>query len=152
MPRETLGQPVVDDALVFDAHGWLPPLRSGYPHCAVNSVATIDTDVIRRVAVSAPGGMPSTAELADLVGDARVVLIGESSHGTREFYDARARITQWLIAERGFCDRRSHYFHARAADQFDAIIHIDRTEALEPLEPSSQWTAGELPESYPSGL
>jgi erythromycin esterase-like protein len=69
----------------------------------VSSVATTDTDVIRRVAVSAPGGTPPTAELADLVGDARIVLIGESSHGTREFYDARARITQWLIAQRGFC-------------------------------------------------
>lgn len=40
--------------------------------------------------------------LAELVGDARIVLIGESSHGTHEFYQARAAMTQWLIEEKGF--------------------------------------------------
>ncbi|MBF6302153.1 erythromycin esterase family protein [Nocardia amamiensis] len=46
-------------------------------------------------------------------------------------------------------ERRSHYFRARIADQFDAVIHIDRTTALEPLERTSQWESGELPETYP---
>jgi erythromycin esterase-like protein len=36
------------------------------------------------------------------IGDARVVLIGESTHGTSEFYRTRARITGRLIAEKGF--------------------------------------------------
>lgn len=38
----------------------------------------------------------------DVVGDARVVLIGEASHGTHEFYRVRAEITKRLIRERGF--------------------------------------------------
>ncbi len=38
----------------------------------------------------------------DLVGDARVVLLGEASHGTREFYEIRAELTKRLVAERGF--------------------------------------------------
>jgi len=49
-------------------------------------------------------------------------------------------------------ERQSHYFHVRPADQFDAMIHIDQTRALEPLEPTSLWIAGETPETYPSGL
>jgi erythromycin esterase-like protein len=49
-------------------------------------------------------------------------------------------------------ERISHYFHARIADQFDAVIHIDQTSALEPLERSSEWQAGELPETYPTGV
>lgn len=49
-------------------------------------------------------------------------------------------------------ERQSHYFHVRPADQFDAMIHIDRTRALEPLEPTSLWVAGETPETYPTGL
>ncbi|MEM6108695.1 erythromycin esterase family protein [Mycobacterium sp. 050272] len=49
-------------------------------------------------------------------------------------------------------ERQSHYYHVRPADQFDAMIHIDRTRALEPLEPTSLWIAGETPETYPSGL
>lgn len=51
-------------------------------------------------------------------------------------------------------ERRSHYFHAHVADQFDVLIHIDRTEALEPLEPSAPWRTPTLepPETYPSAL
>jgi erythromycin esterase-like protein len=49
-------------------------------------------------------------------------------------------------------ERQSHYFHVRTADQFDAIIHIDKTRALEPLEVGSLWVAGETPETYPTGL
>ncbi len=40
--------------------------------------------------------------LLDLIGDARLVLIGEATHGTEEFYRERAVITRRLIEERGF--------------------------------------------------
>ncbi|MGA8330406.1 MAG: erythromycin esterase family protein, partial [Mycobacterium sp.] len=60
-------------------------------------------DVIRSVAVDAPSGVPPREMLSELIGDARIVLIGESSHGTHEFYQARAEITKWLIEEKGFC-------------------------------------------------
>src|SRR4051794_29078030 len=38
----------------------------------------------------------------DRFGDARIVLLGEATHGTSEFYRARAAITQRLIAQHGF--------------------------------------------------
>jgi len=40
--------------------------------------------------------------LLDRIGTARVVLLGEASHGTSEFYRFRARVTRELIAKRGF--------------------------------------------------
>ena len=40
--------------------------------------------------------------LLERIGDARVVLLGESTHGTSEFYRMRTRITQELILRRGF--------------------------------------------------
>jgi erythromycin esterase-like protein len=46
----------------------------------------------------------------------------------------------------------SHYLHARIAEQFDAVVHIDETQALEPLEVTSEWEAGEVPETFPSGV
>lgn len=49
-------------------------------------------------------------------------------------------------------ERWSHYFHARLSEQFDAIVHFDHSRAVEPLERTSQWEAGELPETYPSAL
>jgi erythromycin esterase-like protein len=50
-------------------------------------------------------------------------------------------------------ERVSHYFHARLADQFDAVIHIDQTTAVQPLEvTSAPEEAGEVPETYPSAV
>jgi erythromycin esterase-like protein len=49
-------------------------------------------------------------------------------------------------------ERQSHYFAASLPDQFDGIFHIDETRAVEPLERTVEWVAGEVEETYPSGL
>lgn len=49
-------------------------------------------------------------------------------------------------------ERASHYFDARLGEQFDAVIHLDETRALEPLERTAPWERGELPETYPSAV
>jgi erythromycin esterase-like protein/predicted phosphoribosyltransferase len=49
-------------------------------------------------------------------------------------------------------ERASHYFHARLPEQFDFVLHFDETRAVEPLERSALWTAGETAETFPSGL
>ena len=40
--------------------------------------------------------------LMQAIGDARIVLLGEASHGTSEYYTWRAAITKRLIQEKGF--------------------------------------------------
>ncbi|WP_202683838.1 erythromycin esterase family protein [Skermanella mucosa] len=45
---------------------------------------------------------PDFAAPFDALGSARVVLLGESSHGTSEFYRARAAITRRLVERHGF--------------------------------------------------
>jgi erythromycin esterase-like protein len=47
---------------------------------------------------------------------------------------------------------QSHYFEANLIQQFDIVIHLDHTRALEPLELTPLWDAGEPPETYPTGL
>ncbi|MDE3152869.1 MAG: erythromycin esterase family protein [Gemmatimonadota bacterium] len=49
-------------------------------------------------------------------------------------------------------ERQSHYFHSRLPGQFDAVLHYDRTRAVEPLERTAVWEHGEMPETYPSAL
>jgi len=49
-------------------------------------------------------------------------------------------------------ERQSHYFDARLAEQFDAVIHFDETQALEPLERYALWETGEPPETFPTGM
>ncbi|MGM8888834.1 erythromycin esterase family protein, partial [Psychrobacter sp. 1U2] len=65
--------------------------------------------------------------LMERIGDSRVVLLGESSHGTAEFYEMRARITKELIEKKGFtivtaeadwtdAAHINHYIHGREQD------------------------------------
>ena len=49
-------------------------------------------------------------------------------------------------------ERQSHYFMTRLARQFDALVHIDHSHALEPLDRGSTWVSGEVPETFPSGV
>jgi erythromycin esterase-like protein len=46
-------------------------------------------------------------------------------------------------------ERASHYFQARLPEQFDAVLHFDETRAVEPLERTAEWEAGEVPETFP---
>ena len=49
-------------------------------------------------------------------------------------------------------ERASHYLRAHLAEQFDFVLHFDETRAVEPLERSALWEAGEVAETFPSGL
>lgn len=40
--------------------------------------------------------------IIDAIGDAKIVLLGEASHGTSEFYSVRAELTKRLLEEKGF--------------------------------------------------
>lgn len=46
----------------------------------------------------------------------------------------------------------SHYFDATVGEQFDAVIHLDETHAVAPLERTSEWERGELPDTCPWGV
>lgn len=105
-----------------------PPAR---PTTAVNvpSVRTITH-------FADPFESVETADLSRLlqrIGDARIVLIGEATHGTSEFYRIRARITRELIEQEGFA------FVAIEGDWPDAakIDHYVRHFEY----PPSEWTA-----------
>ncbi len=49
-------------------------------------------------------------------------------------------------------ERLSHYFDTDLARQFDAVIHIDETTALHPLDLTMHWRHDEIPDTYPSGM
>ena len=99
--------------------------------------------IIRAEAAPVEEGVPSDGALSDLVGDAQFVLIGEASHGTHEFYAARARMTRRLIEEKGFgavaveadwpdAYRVNRYVRARSDD-------VTAEEALRGFERFPTW-------------
>jgi protein-L-isoaspartate(D-aspartate) O-methyltransferase len=71
--------------------------------------------------------------LLERIGDARVVLLGEATHGTSEFYRMRARITRALIERKGFS------IVAGEADWPDAA-HVDHYVRDRDVDPKA-WTA-----------
>ncbi|WP_438018153.1 erythromycin esterase family protein [Sorangium sp. So ce315] len=60
------------------------------------------TALLRAAARPLRGAARDHDALLDAVGDRRFVLLGEATHGTHEFYEARAQITRRLVAEKGF--------------------------------------------------
>lgn len=96
--RDELG-PVQFVPLVGQA-GWDAP----EPHARIGIPERTSTAARLARAVHAFDDL-ETADLSgflDRVGGARLVLIGEASHGTSEFYRFRARLTRALIEQRGF--------------------------------------------------
>lgn len=59
-------------------------------------------DRLASAVLSLTGRLADLDPLLDEIGDSRLVLIGEGSHGTEDFYRTRADITRRLIEERGF--------------------------------------------------
>ncbi len=80
-----------------------------------------------------------------------MLLLGEKSAAAEALREARLERAIGVIY-RPETERMSHYFNAQLPEQFDAVLHFDETQAVEPLERNSHWEAGEAPETYPSGL
>jgi protein-L-isoaspartate(D-aspartate) O-methyltransferase len=78
-------------------------------------------------------GTVSLDALMKRIGDSRLVLIGEASHGTSEFYRMRERITRALIEQKGF------RFVAIEGDWPDAARVDHYVRHME--YPPSEWTA-----------
>ena len=78
----------------------------------------------------------------------RLDRLGEASCALHEWHLQRAI----GVVYRPVTERASHYYHVRLPSQLDAIIHLDRTRALEPLERTAAWERAELPETYPTAL
>jgi len=82
---------------------WLRPLvavLSGIALAAAQS--PLVSGPLAQRALPITGSVGDYDQLLATIGDARFVLLGESTHGTSDFYHERARISRRLIRERGF--------------------------------------------------
>ena len=116
--------------------------------CAVTAASSWDEPAQRkRVRPSLAG---SYERLFHDAGILRSCLLLRSTPAQQALSEPRLERAIGVIYRPG-SERVSHYFHARLAAQFDAVLHIDDTSALKPLE---RWARDEmdLPETYPSGM
>ena len=86
--------------------GWAPEEQPLTPAPRPARLRAADGDIVSAIAAFAePFNSIAAADLDGLlerIGDAKVVLLGEASHGTSEFYRMRERISQELITRKGF--------------------------------------------------
>ena len=118
--------------------GWAPeaaePAR--VRHAPLTGAISEEKLVKRITDAAEPFGSIDTVDLVPLlerVGDARLVLLGEATHGTSEFYRMRERISRELIVKKGF------RFIAIEGDWPDAARVDHYVRHLE--YPPSEWTA-----------
>jgi protein-L-isoaspartate(D-aspartate) O-methyltransferase len=86
--------------------GWTPEQPKAHKPTPRAAAEAVNQALLREVVAAAePFDTIETADLEPLVrriGDARIVLIGESTHGTSEFYRMREQLTRRLIEKNGF--------------------------------------------------
>jgi protein-L-isoaspartate(D-aspartate) O-methyltransferase len=101
------------------------------------AVAHDDEKLVKKIASAAESfdsiDKADLGPLLNRIGDARLVLLGEASHGTSEFYRMRERISRELIVKKGF------RFVAIEGDWPDAARVDHYVRHLE--YPASEWTA-----------
>lgn len=92
------------------------------------------------------GDLSGYDPLLDLVGDARIVLIGDASHGTHEFYRERALITTRLIAEKNFSliALEADWPEGATVDRYLQGGRGDAAQALETFSNYPTWMWGNL--------
>jgi protein-L-isoaspartate O-methyltransferase len=100
--EETFG--AVSFVPLIGEQGWAENgTRSASNHVPGHTRLRSLTDMIRAAIDPLPAfGDAAFGALFDRFGQSRVVLLGEASHGTSEFYQARAAITRRLIEKHGF--------------------------------------------------
>src|SRR3954454_11474535 len=72
------------------------------PRPMARTILTTSLDIIRDAAIPFSTAGHDVAAIVNRIGDASVVLLGEASHGTHEFYELRAAVTRRLIETKGF--------------------------------------------------
>ena len=133
-------------------HFGVRALNVGFTTCSGTVTAARDWDGVperRRVRPSLAGSYEQLFHDADIP---RFVLSLRSDPELAAALDAPRLERAIGVIYRPEHERRSHYFHAQLPRQFDFVIHIDETRAVEPLERTAEWETGELAETYPSGL
>ncbi len=86
--------------------GWAPEEQPLPPAPRPARLRAPEVDIVNAIATFAEPfdsiGGADLGPLLERIGEAKIVLLGEASHGTSEFYRMRERISQELITRKGF--------------------------------------------------
>src|SRR5437870_4722953 len=78
---------------------WLPAHAAGPEP---QQLEWLKTNAIQLNTCEAGNGFDDLQPLKALIGDARIVSLGECTHGTREVFQMKHRLLEYLASQRGF--------------------------------------------------
>jgi len=87
------------------------------------------------------------------VGVERFFINFQEETGARELFRNSRYLHRAIgVVYRPQTERASHYYHSNLSYQYDGVMHIDTSHALEALHLVTPKTLKDLPETYPSGM
>ncbi len=115
--------------------------------------AASDWDSPRELKRVRPGMEGSYEKLFHEVGGDFVVHLREGDAGREVLKRAGEKLERAIgVIYLPETERQSHYFYAAIEEQFDAVVHVDVTRALEALDGARATKDHEAPETYPSAV
>ena len=106
----------------------------------------------RRVLPALPGSYEDLLHQASGIAESDLMLDLRGGAATATLSDPRLERAIGVIYKPE-TERFSHYFHAILPRQFDMLLHLDRTSAVQPLDPDTGFEAPEeVPETWPFGV
>jgi erythromycin esterase len=90
-----------EDTWVRTSEGWRLLLVKAIGSVEAAPASGATPDVVKEIGLHARS-VDDLNAIGDAIGDARVVALGEATHGTREFSAIRARVVEYLAEKKGF--------------------------------------------------
>lgn len=100
--------------------------------------AWLDAHVIPLDTTEPDGGYADLMPLKNLVGGARIVALGEATHGTHEFFTMKQRMVEFLVKEMGFTIFAMET-NWPAAERINYYVHTGRGDPAELLAGQGYW-------------
>ena len=129
---ETLSEQVWKDGTMTKETEAVPPLTEGERSAIVRDIAA---DAHSFKTVLAGSGFDDLAFLDQMIGDARIVSLGEASHGTAEFFQMKHRLLEYLVEKKGFTvfAIEANWPEALVADRYIKTGEGDAAAALKAM-------------------
>lgn len=137
--------------LVRQSHGSNAVLI-GFSTYRGSVTAASQWDGVAEQKIIRPGLKESYEELFHETGLANFLLLLRGNSELNHYLDLSRLQRAIGVLYKPETERMSHYFFSKLPEQFDAVIHLDTTRALKPLETGALWHKGEVFETYPTGI
>jgi len=130
--RQGTGEWFIKDVTLLTHREVQPPVP---PETAKAVAKAIATHAVPLSTVQAGAAADDLAAFGKAVGDARIVLLGEATHGSREIFQMKHRLLEYLVKEKGFTvfAKEANWPESQALDRYIKTGEGDSRQGLQDM-------------------